>query len=169
MTDTGLTLPPLPPAPETPRVFLVVVDDSQEMQLALFYACLRARRTGGRVALLQVLEPGEFQHWMSVGDLMREEARQEAEMRLQKLAGQVNEILGAYPILYLREGSRREELLALIEEDPSISILVLGASTSGGGPGPLVSALTGKFLSNMRIPLTLVPDNLTEEQLAEIA
>jgi nucleotide-binding universal stress UspA family protein len=169
MTDIGLTLPPLPPAPETPRVFLVVVDDSQEMQLALFYACLRARRTGGRVALLQVLEPGEFQHWMSVGDLMREEARQEAEMRLQKLAGQVNEILGAYPILYLREGGRREELLALIEEDPSISILVLGASTSGGGPGPLVSALTGKFLSNMRIPLTLVPDNLTEEQLAEIA
>ncbi|WP_455372355.1 universal stress protein [Limibacillus halophilus] len=169
MTDIGLTLPPLPPAPETPRVFLVVVDDSQEMQLALFYACLRARRTGGRVALLQVLEPSEFQHWMSVGDLMREEARQEAEMRLQKLAGQVNEILGAYPILYLREGNRRDELLALIEEDPSISILVLGANTSGGGPGPLVSALTGKFLSNMRIPMTLVPDNLTEEQLAEIA
>jgi nucleotide-binding universal stress UspA family protein len=169
MTDIGLTLPPLPPAPELPRVFLVVVDDSHEMQLALFYACLRARRTGGRVALLQVLEPSEFQHWMSVGDLMREEARQEAEMRLQKLAGQVNEILGAYPILYLREGSRRDELLALIEEDPSISILVLGANTSGGGPGPLVSALTGKFLSNMRIPMTLVPDNLTEEQLAEIA
>ena len=72
MTDIGLTLPPLPPAPETPRVFLVVVDDSQEMQLALFYACLRARRTGGRVALLQVLEPSEFQHWMSVGDLMRD-------------------------------------------------------------------------------------------------
>ena len=39
----------------------------------------------------------------------------------------------------------------------------------GGGPGPLVSALTGKFLSNLRIPLTLVPDNLSEEELAEIA
>ena len=169
MSEEASFLPPLPPAPEMPRVFLVVVDDTQEMQLALYYACLRARRSGGRVALLEVLEPGEFQHWMSVGDLMREEARQEAERHLQRLAGQVNELLGSYPILYLREGGRREELLALIDEDPSISILVLGANTSGGGPGPLVSALTGKFLSNMRIPMTLVPDNLTEEELAKIA
>ena len=106
---------------------------------------------------------------MSVGDLMREEARQEAERRLQRLAGQVNETLGSYPILYLREGNRRDELLALIDEDQSISILVLGAKTTGGGPGPLVTALTGKFLSNMRIPMTLVPDNLTKEQLAGLA
>lgn len=169
MSDEAQFLPPLPPAPESPRVFLVVVDDTQEMQLALYYACLRARRTGGRVALLEVLEPGEFQHWMSVGDLMREEARQDAERHLQRLAGQVNELLGAYPILYLREGNRRDELLDLIDEDHSISILILGAKTTGGGPGPLVSALTGKFLSNLRIPLTLVPDNLSEEELADIA
>ncbi len=169
MSDESLILPPLPPAPESPRVFLVVVDDTQEMQLALYYACLRARSTGGRVALLEVLEPGEFQHWMSVGDLMREEARQEAERHLQRLAAQVIDLLGAYPILYLREGNRRDELLSLIDEDKSISILILGANTSGGGPGPLVSALTGKFLSKMRIPMTLVPDNLSEEDLASIA
>lgn len=166
--ESDLALPPLPPATDQPRIFLAVVDESAEMNLALYYACLRARRTGGRVALLQVIEPGEFQHWMSVGNLMRDEARQEAEKRLQRWAGEVQKLTDQMPILYLRDGNRRDELLALLDEDPSISILVLAASTGGSGPGPLVSALTGKFLSRLRVPLTLVPDNLTEEELASI-
>ena len=34
------------------RVFLVVVDNSPELGVALRYACVRAKKTGGRVALL---------------------------------------------------------------------------------------------------------------------
>ena len=60
------------------RVFLVVVDDSPEMQVALRYAALRARSTGGRVALLYVIEPSDLQQWMAVESLMREERREEA-------------------------------------------------------------------------------------------
>ena len=113
------------------RVFLVVADDSAELEVALRYACRRARKTRGRVALLAVLEPGDYQHWMAVGDLMKEEARQAAEQMLQKLAERVNEWTGTMPVLYVREGVRGDELLKLIEEEPSISILVLGAN-----PGP---------------------------------
>src|SRR3546814_5655850 len=50
--------------------------------------------SGGKVAMLYVVEPSEFQHWMSVGDLMREEARTEAEQVLQRLAAEVNELTG---------------------------------------------------------------------------
>ena len=42
------------------RIFLVVVDDSEELNIALTYACLRARNSGGRVALLYVIEPTDF-------------------------------------------------------------------------------------------------------------
>ena len=59
------------------RVFLVVVDESPEMPNALRYACRRAKRTGGRVALLYVMHPPEGQQWGAVVDLMRQEARQE--------------------------------------------------------------------------------------------
>ncbi|HAJ19919.1 MAG TPA: universal stress protein, partial [Rhodospirillaceae bacterium] len=52
------------------RVFLVVVDDSEEMQVAMRFACLRAKNTGGRVALLYVQEPAEFHHWLGVGELI---------------------------------------------------------------------------------------------------
>ncbi len=151
------------------RVFLVVVDDSEEMGVALRFACRRAGNTGGRVALLFVVEPTDFQHWMAVGDLMREEARNEGEQLLQRLAARVNELTGTLPVLYVREGSRREELLKLIDEEPSISILVLGASIDKRGPGPLIEALTGKFVGKLRVPVTIVPGNLDEEDTDSIS
>lgn len=151
------------------RVFLVVVDETEEMKVALRFACGRAKRTGGRVALLYVIEPTDFQHWMAVGDLMREEARSEAEQLLQKLAAQASEWSGSMPVLYLREGSRRDALLELIDEEPSISILVLGASTGPGGPGPLVSALTGKLVGKLRVPVTVVPGNLSDDDIDAIS
>lgn len=149
-----------------PRVFLVVVDETEEMRVALRFAALRARSTGGKVAMLYVVEPSEFQHWMSVGDLMREEARTEAEQVLQRLAAEVSDLCGSLPVLFVREGDRRDELLALLDEEPNISILVLGASTrKRGGPGPLVSAMTGKFLGRLHIPVTVVPDSMTVEEI----
>lgn len=163
MTETTST------SPRRARIFLVVVDQSAEMALALRYACHRARRTGGRVALLYVIEPVEFQHWMAVETLMREESRSEAEQLLHRLASEVQAATGEMPILYLREGNRRDELLKLIEAEPSISILVLAASSGPDGPGPLVSYLTGKGVNRLRIPLTIVPDTLTDEQIDALA
>lgn len=151
------------------RVFLVVADDSAELEVAMRYACRRARKTRGRVALLAVVEPGDYQHWMAVGDLMKEEARQAAEQMLQKLAERVNEWTGTMPILYVREGARGDELLKLIEEEPSISILVLGANPGPKGPGPLVSMLTGKMVGRLRVPVTIVPGNLTLEDVDKVS
>lgn len=147
------------------RIFLVVLDESAELDVALRYACYRVRNSGGRVALLYVTEPAEFQHWMGVEDIMREERRTEAEQVLQRQARIVNELTGTFPALYVREGDRREELLALIEEEPSVSILVLGAGTGPEGPGPLISYLAGKGINKLRVPLTVVPGGLTDEQL----
>ncbi len=153
------------PADISDRVFLVVVDETEEMKVALRFACQRARRTGGRVALLYVIEPAEFQHWMAVEDLMREEARTEGEQLLQRLAAQINELVGTIPVLYVREGKVRDELFNLLEEEPRISILVLGANTGSRGPGPLVSALTGKMIGKLRVPVTVVPGNMGDEEI----
>lgn len=159
----GNPAPPSGAAQE--RIFLIVVDDSDEMRVALRYAARRAQHTGGRVALLYVIEPTELQQWMAVETLMREEQREQAEALLQKLSAQVLEMAGTMPILYIREGRRRDELLGLLDEEPGVSILVLAASASSEGPGPLITALAGKFNSRLRIPMTIVPGNLTNEQI----
>ncbi|MGO1119440.1 universal stress protein [Rhodovibrionaceae bacterium A322] len=151
--------------PTERRVFLVVVDDTHEMTVALRFACRRARHTKGHVALLHVIEPSDYQNWLTVGDLMREEARNEAEALLQRVAAKVTKEVGSLPILFLREGNCKDELFQLIDEEPQVSILVLGASTEKGGPGPLVAALTGKDVGRLHIPVTIVPGNLTDDDV----
>ena len=152
-----------------PRVFLVVVDETEELQIAVHYAARRAAHTGGRVALLYVIEPSELQTWVAIEDLAREEQREEAEQLMQRLCEDVLPIAGSMPIVYIREGPRRDELLALINEDPSISILVLAAATGPEGPGPLISYLAGKPAARLRIPITIVPGSLTMEQLDAVS
>ena len=151
------------------RTFLVVVDDSEEMRAALRYACRRARHTGGRVALLRVVQPTEFQNFAAIGDLMRDEARQEAEQLLQRMATEVNECAGQVPVLYVRDGEPRDELLKLIDEEPEISILVLAAGTGPEGPGPLITALIGKYSNRLRVPVTVVPGTLSDAEICRIA
>lgn len=150
---------------EPTRVFLVVVDDNPEMRAALRFACLRAKSTGGRVALLRCLEPAEFQHWMGVGEIMREEARALAEELMRDLSDFVVDVSGQIPAVYFREGDIREELFKLIDEEPSISILVLGSGTGKDGPGPLISFIAGKNAPTMRIPVTIVPGRLSEDEI----
>jgi nucleotide-binding universal stress UspA family protein len=150
------------------RTFLVVIDGSAELSVALTYVCRRVRRAGGRVALLYVMEPTEFQEWRAVEDLMREERRLEAEQILQRYAKDVHRLTGTMPVLYLREGDRREELLKLLDEDRALSILVLAAGTGPDGPGPLISYLATTGYTRLRVPLCIVPGGLGEQDIEDI-
>ena len=155
--------------PEHQRVFLVLIDDSTEMRVALRFACLRAKNTGGKVALLYVQEPAEFHHWLGVGELIKQERREEAEARLQELSSEAQEISGSMPMLIVREGKRGEELMALLEEDPSISIVVLAASADSEGPGPVISFMMKQGAGKMRVPFTIVPGSLSDESVEKLA
>ena len=147
------------------RIFLCVIDATEEVCVALRFASRRARHTGGRVGLLYVMEPADFQHWMAVAEKMREERREEAEQVLQQHSSHVAEFSGKMPILYAREGTPRDAIMQVIEEEPRIAVLVLAAGTGKSGPGPLVSSLAGKLSGKFPIPITVVPGNLDDEQI----
>ncbi|MBS0520783.1 MAG: universal stress protein [Proteobacteria bacterium] len=151
------------------RVFLVVVDESPEMRKALHYACRRAKRTGGRVALLYVMPPPEAQQWGAVAELMHQEARQQAEEIVARHAEVAATLTGQPPAIHIRQGKSRDEVLKLLAEDRSISVLVLGSSSTGEGPGPLVTAFAGKSSGQLRIPLTIVPGGLSDAEIDAIA
>ena len=151
------------------RVFLVIVDESPEMRNALRYACRRAKRTGGRVAMLYVMDPPEAQQWGAVVDLMRQEARQQAEEVIARYADVAVSLTGQPPAIHIREGKSRDELAKLITEDRSISVLVLASASSSEGPGPLVTAFAGKLGNQLRVPLTIVPGALSEAEIDAIS
>lgn len=150
---------------EAQRVFLVVVDDSEELHQALYYAGRRAARLNGHIALMHCIPPAEFQHWAGVGELMREEAREEAENLLKVNSEYIHELTGKTPEVYLREGDPKVELIDLINEEKRFSMLILGGNTEGESSGPLINYLTTKGAAVCRIPITIVPGNLSDDEI----
>jgi nucleotide-binding universal stress UspA family protein len=152
------------------RKFLVIIDETPECMNAVRFAARRAQKTGGGLQMLFVIRPEEFQHWIGVGEVMRQEAREAAEARFIELASKLTENVGIIPEFVIREGDPKDEVLAQIREDPEIGILVLGAGSEGEGPGPLVTALaTGRMAGRLPVPLTIVPGHMTRDEVIAIA
>ncbi|SFC72484.1 universal stress protein [Tropicimonas isoalkanivorans] len=149
------------------RKFLVVLDDTRECLNAMRFAAMRAAHTGGGVEILSVIPPDEFQHWIGVADIMRAEARERIEAHFEVFAKWMRDRQGVDPHLIIREGDPVPELLAQIKDDPAIGVLVLGAGTGKGGPGPLVSQLV-RSAGTLPIPITIVPGGLSKDQLEAV-
>ena len=149
------------------RKFLVVLDDSKECLNAMRFAAMRAARTGGGVAILAVIPPEEFQHWIGVSDIMREEARERIEQHFEIYAKWMRDRQAINPELAIREGEIVTEILAQISADPEIGVLVLGAGQSRDGPCPLVSQLS-QTSGSLPVPVTIVPGGLSKERLVAI-
>ena len=151
------------------RKFLVVVDDTPECLRALSYAARRAEHTAGAVVLLFVIEPEGPQSFLGVEEVMRAEAREQAQATLAKFAAKARDFANLDPEMVIREGRRAEEIRKLIETDEDIAILVLAAGESSEGPGPLVTAIAARGSGTFPVPITIVPATLSEEQLDAIA
>ena len=149
------------------RKFLVVLDDSRECLNAMRFAAMRAANTGGGVKILSVIPPEEFNHWIGVGDIMREETRERIEVHFEVFAKWMRDRQNVDPELVIREGEAVSEILAEIREDPTIGVLVLGAGNDRKGPGPLVSQLS-RNSGSLPVPITIVPGDLSKEQLEAV-
>ncbi|QFR34078.1 universal stress protein [Ancylobacter sp. TS-1] len=155
------------------RKFLVVADGTPEGDRALYYAARRAARTHGGVVLLGVLELADASsQWLGVAELMRAEATDAAEARLDQLAARARAISGTgarEPECVLREGDLAAAILRVIEADEDIAILVLAAGTGGEGPGPLIASLAKGVWAGLHIPVTIVPGGLTDAEIDALA
>ncbi len=149
------------------RKFLVVLDDSQECLNAMRFAAMRAAHTQGGVEILSVIPPDEFNHWIGVGNVMKEEARERIVAHFEVFAKWMRDKMNIDPELVIREGEAVNEILAQVREDSEVGVLVLGAGTGKGGPGPLVNQMT-RNAGTLPIPITIVPGDLTKEQLQAI-
>lgn len=154
------------------RKLLVIVDETPECENALAFAASRADHTGGSIALLYVVEPGDFQHWLGVEEIAREEGINTARA-VFRLFSRKLKLMGfedLVPEEIIREGQIAEEIVKVIEDDEDIAILVLGASKDPSGPGPLVSTLaTGKAACEFPVPIVVVPGHLSTDEIRAMA
>ncbi|CDZ62161.1 MULTISPECIES: universal stress protein [Rhizobium/Agrobacterium group] len=146
------------------RKFMAVIDGTPECEKAVHYAGRRAKNSNGGLVLLFVIPEGDFQQWLGVEQIMRAEAREEADAVMAKAAQKVRETIGIDPEIVIREGNASEQIIQLVEEDRDIAVLVLAAGSTKEGPGPLVSAVAA-----FPIPVTVLPDTLTAEEIDALA
>lgn len=149
------------------RKFLVVLDDSRECLNAMRFAAMRAANTGAGVQILSIIPPDEFNHWIGVSDIMREETRERIIAHFEVFAKWMRDRQNVDPELIIREGEAVKEILGQIKEDPEIGVLVLGAGIDKKGPGPLVTQLS-KTSGSLPIPITIVPGDMSKERLESI-
>ena len=152
------------------RYILVIADNSEEMIIALEYACARSKKTGRKIIIATFIQPLDVLTTKGVTEIMKEEARDEAEAILKKAASFVKGRTGDLPALSIREGETISELKKLIDEEKTINVLVLAASTDSNSknPGPIITSLVTNEITNLRVPIMIVPGNFSIEHIAQI-
>ena len=144
---------------------LVVVDDSEEWDRAVYYASRWAIRVGGGVVMLRVIEiEDQNQQWLGVADIMRAEAEEAANEALDRASGRANGIAAITPERVIREGDPTEQILEVIDQDVDIVMLVLAANPGAEGPGPLVTQMA-EAAGSFPIPVTIVSGGLSDADI----
>ncbi len=149
--------------------YLIVIDESEECDRAIYFAAKRCARISASIVMLAVTDVEGFDQWLGVGDVMKEEAREEAEHVLEAAAARCRAISGLEAERVIMNGPKADTIASLINEDRDIIFLVLAASASSEGPGPLVSMLAGKAAGTFPVPVVIVPGDLTDEQIDSLA
>ena len=152
------------------RYILVIADNSSEMEIALEYACARSKKTSRKIILATFIEPLDVLTTQGVTEIMKNEAREEAEKIINKAAAFVKDKTGELPALLIREGETISELKNLIEEQQNINVLVLAANSDlkNKNPGPIINSLLTNEMVDIRVPIMIVPGNFSKEHIALI-
>ncbi|MBV1692871.1 MAG: universal stress protein [Hyphomicrobiales bacterium] len=153
------------------RKFLVIADESKEVEAALYYAASRSLHTASSVVLLYVIEP-DNQFWGGVRQVQIEEETNKAKALFRLFRRKLNnagfESVETEEVV--REGEKVDQILDVIETDEDVAVLTLGAAADAKGPGPLVSSLAaGSAAGSFPIPITIVPGDLTIDDIKALA
>ncbi len=150
------------------RTYLVVVDETEEAEIALRFAARRAAKTGGAVQILAIVPPQEFVAWGSVQATIEAEAGENAQEVARRALDLLDEERGVIPRIVVKHGDPVAAIHDVISENPEVAALVLGAAR-GGAPGPLVSHFAGAGSAALPCPLMIIPGGLTREALDRLS
>jgi nucleotide-binding universal stress UspA family protein len=150
------------------RVYLVIVDETDEALVALRFASRRAAKTGGGLHLLALVPPQEFSAFAAVQATIEEEARARAETLVTAAAGSLLSEGGQMPTISVKVGEGVKVVREYLTEHPEVSALVLGAAREGG-PGPLVSHFAGALAGQLPCPVFVVPGSLSQDEIERLS
>lgn len=149
------------------RVYLVIMDETEEARKALRFAARRAAATGGAVHILALVQPQSFNAFGGVQATIEQEARDRAEVMATSAAGNLYSESGKMPTIAVRVGEGQAVIKEYLAEHPEVAALVLG-SAAEGGPGPLVSHFSA-HAGSLPCPLFVIPGSLSSEAIDQLS
>ena len=149
------------------RVYLVIMDETEEASTALRFAASRAARTGGQVHLLALAPRQQLVAFGGIQATIEEEARDRAEMLAHGVAGNLLAESGIMPTISVKIGQGQRIVSEFLAEHREVAALVLGAA-KGGVPGPLVTHFSAAA-GNLPCPLYIVPGDYDEAKSDHVA
>jgi len=149
--------------------YLVCVNGEKYSEVALHFASKLAANNNGTVTILHVIEPADYQSFGGVAETMRSEQIQATEKLLDELSKKVNKWSNITPSLLATEGIIENEIISAVENDKSINMLIVGAASESSVKSKILPPLVASLGSKLSIPMMIVPGNMTNKKIDELA
>lgn len=151
-----------------PSKYIVCVDSTELSQIALRFACIKAKKRHIQIDLLHVIAPNDMQAIGSIANKIEAEEREQAEALLISLSSLAYELSGIISSLWIRIGVPAQEIVAHTMENHDANMLVLAVAPGSKSGNRVIESLMSEAGEKLLIPMMLVPGNLTDQQMSEL-
>jgi hypothetical protein len=146
---------------------IVCIDTTNASETALRYACYKAKDVGFSVQILAILE-ASYKNLPFAAKAIGNEKRQQLETRIKKLIDVVCKETGITPAISIREGDITSEIISELKHTPDCKLIVFGKSYNSLSDNTVLPKIVGKIGSKINVPVTIVPENLSDEFLKSL-
>jgi len=146
---------------------IVCIDTTNASETALRYACYKAKDVGFSVQILAILE-ASYKNLPFAAKAIGNEKRQQLETRIKKIIDVVCKETGITPAISIREGDITSEIISELKHTPDCKLIVFGKSYNSLSDNTVLPKIVGKIGSKINVPVTIVPENLSDEFLKSL-
>lgn len=148
-------------------VIITCIDTTNVSSVALRYACYKAKKSGFAVQILAVME-ASHKNLIFGAKAISNDKRKQLEKHLKKLIDEVCQETGITPAISIREGEITTEIIKEIKATPNCTMLVFGKSHNSLSDNTVLPKITKQIGNKIKVPMAIVPENLTEEYLKKL-
>lgn len=148
------------------EIFLAVFDGTDECKSAVRYAARRAQLNNANLLIVATVDTAEFTYWLSVNSKMIDNIEKESKEMLKVLSKEIQSYSNVECSYIIEHGSKIDVVKRLIDEDETISLLVLASNKKDKNPGVLVETISGDGYS---IPVVVLPGNLNDDSIDKLS
>ena len=140
---------------------LICVDTNNPSITALRYACYRAKKLGFSLQILTVIE-NSHKNMLFGSHAISQDKKKHIEKTLKKLLDDLYAETSIIPVVSMREGDIASEIVKEVRSIANCVTIFLGKSYNPLSDNTVLPKIIRKIGDKIKIPVTIIPENLSE-------